>query len=490
MADNSVDKSVVNWLMHVISGKQPIEMRLNETAEAVPEAVVQEPEAVTAPIAVEELPRTVEPGKVEAQNQASSFTAEDLCGAPVFKEIQPPEDVFTAEDLCGAPVFKETKPQTNGVVDISKAAGPQLVEIPKHEIAPVDISREVAADPREGTGVVDILRDEELQTVESAEQEITPADISRNPETYAAELRASAATVAEVDWLPAGQPEVVPTEPVAQAAMAEEIVSEPALHIVEPEVDAVAAAEESRAVVTEPEIDAADTQEGVATIEEGWLGTSLMPIEPQGGATADSVHAPELNEPETEHAVSESAAGSSFRMTEPDFYREPEPREAVSSTEEAYPESFRREAERLYTDPEILKELEGRPEGMASALKALMHLGSVLPWAARLAPLFEGSMVGEQSLTASPEVRHEVAGLRLVQYEIKTTVQDHSLQLKRLEDQLTRVQESVESDSSDSASVMESVKSTAKLVRLMGIGMGVLLVVLIIMVAMLMAHGR
>lgn len=533
MAEASVDKSVVNWLMHVISGKQPIEMRLNETPDSVAGAApdVQEPKAAMSPIAVVDIPREEEPVKAETVAYFSTFTAEDLCGAPVFKAPEPEkkEEEFTAEDLCGAPVFTikpEPKSSTNGVVDIFRAPGPQLVETPKHEVTSADITRDttqLAAEPPESAAVLDILQDQ--PAAEAPEHEITAADITRSTESYASESGASGAAVAEVDWLPAVQPGPVPAESPTGAPAAGEIVVEPEHPAVEPDVNEIAAtaanpeaemqptvhpepevvesepaAVESAApfVVADPEVadpEVADQGAGPVSVEENavppeasWPGPALTVVEP----ATQPMHVPQLPiaEPEIEHAVSESSTGDKFRISEPNFFHEPEQREAGASAGDAYREPFYRDTERLYPDPEILKEIEEGPEGWANAWKGMMRLGSVLPWVARLAPLFEGGIPNEQTLGAGQEVRHEVAGLRLVQYEIKTTIQDHSLQLKRLEDQLTRVRESVESDSSESAAVMDSMKSTVKLVRMVGIGVGALLLVLIVMVGVVLAHGH
>src|SRR6185437_15764823 len=92
------------------------------------------------------------------------------------------------------------------------------------------------------------------------------------------------------------------------------------------------------------------------------------------------------------------------------------------------------------------------PEGWFSAWKTMLRLGSVLPWVARALPALESGAInadpGAVGVTAAgsagvaQETRQDVAGLRLVQYETRTTVQDHSMQLKRMEEQLTRVRES------------------------------------------------
>ena len=101
-----------------------------------------------------------------------------------------------------------------------------------------------------------------------------------------------------------------------------------------------------------------------------------------------------------------------------------------------------------------------------------------------------GAETGITAAAGAPaEVRQDVAGLRLVQYEIRTTVQDHTLQLKRIDEQLGRIRESLEPKSAD-ADLVENVKSMSRLVRIVGAGLGGLVLVLILLVAILLAHGR
>jgi hypothetical protein len=76
----------------------------------------------------------------------------------------------------------------------------------------------------------------------------------------------------------------------------------------------------------------------------------------------------------------------------------------------------------------------------------------------------------------------------MIQYEIRSTVHDHSLQLKRMEELMIRVREATESDTRENMDLAESMKSTAKLLRLVGIGLGVLMVVLIVMVGLGLGH--
>lgn len=144
-------------------------------------------------------------------------------------------------------------------------------------------------------------------------------------------------------------------------------------------------------------------------------------------------------------------------------------------------------------------DFEKHPEGWFSAWKTMLRLGSVLPWVARALPALESGALGvEPGPAVAPgapgatgvaqETRQDVAGLRLVQYEIRTTVQDHSMQLKRMEEQLTRVRESVESRSSENAEVAENLRATTRLMKLGGMGLGALLLVLIVLVIVMLAH--
>ncbi|HET8638184.1 MAG TPA: hypothetical protein VFL96_15145 [Acidobacteriaceae bacterium] len=136
---------------------------------------------------------------------------------------------------------------------------------------------------------------------------------------------------------------------------------------------------------------------------------------------------------------------------------------------------------------ENIDESSNPPEEWVSAWKALLRIGSVLPWMAKTLPAGETGLAADAGAPA--EVRQDVAGLRLVQYEIRTTVQDHTLQLKRMDEQLGRIRESLESKSSGS-DLVENVESMSKLVRIVGAGLGGLVLVLILLVAILLAHGR
>lgn len=130
-----------------------------------------------------------------------------------------------------------------------------------------------------------------------------------------------------------------------------------------------------------------------------------------------------------------------------------------------------------------------REEVRSSGVKSLLKLGSMLPWLARDVPAVGGAD-NPQNTALTQEVRHEVAGMRVVQQEIRTTVHDHSLQLRRVEDQLSRVRESLVAEAAGSQDLVTSVKSTTKTVQVVGIAVCALLGFVLVMVMLLFLHSR
>ncbi|HEX5233775.1 MAG TPA: hypothetical protein VFW25_00450 [Silvibacterium sp.] len=131
-------------------------------------------------------------------------------------------------------------------------------------------------------------------------------------------------------------------------------------------------------------------------------------------------------------------------------------------------------------------EIDGDPRN--SAVRTLLHMGSMLPWLARESPAADSR--NKQSIALTQEVRQEVAGMRLVQHEIRSTVHDHSLQLKRVEDQLTRVRETLVDDADETAELVTSVKSTTRTVQVVGISVCALLGFVLVMVMLLFLRAK
>jgi hypothetical protein len=132
--------------------------------------------------------------------------------------------------------------------------------------------------------------------------------------------------------------------------------------------------------------------------------------------------------------------------------------------------------------------------------KALLQLKSVIPYVSRLLPLLDArllpllDLIGlghGQNTGLSKELRENVTGIQTGQRELRVAVQDQALEIKRLEDQLSRLREATEKNNFEHAELVEDVKSIGSLIRAVGAGLAILLVVLILMVGALLAHvGR
>lgn len=519
-------------------------------AAAVLEEAPREPDK-SGPAAVVELqPQRVEQQENAAvKSPVAEFTAEDLCGPPVIKPAAPAArgilDEITADDLCWVPEKAERNGRKPGVVEeepVPAAAAP-VVAATKGSIKIVDIEEmkphvaeveaeepEVAAEAEpvaaveEPVGAVELSKPELVAEVSAAkvveaealrpvagagEDVLTAADITRDRVLYAADAErmgmlrplrktepaASAAAEPEREITAADimrdrvllqmqmtkpvEAEQVKAEPEAKAPDAAAAVVESA-----PEIEA-AAAEAKTDIVEVPEAPAVELEASAAEPEAEASAAADAPMEIQAPAAEEIAVA---EEPVTEFPAREAMETGESVFAHKGIWGDAarvEAHEAEDVTAEfSDQEPDYRASKGGYLKPEELEDLdEASPEKLAAALKGLARLGTVLPQLARTA---EGGAAGDAGL--SHEARHEVANLRMIQYEIRSTVHDHSLQLKRMEDQMIRVREAVDTDNTESAEMADSMKSTVKLVRMIGIGVGILLVILIAMVGFMLEH--
>jgi hypothetical protein len=550
-SDPNAQKSVSDWLMHVISGKPPIEGQPSDGAQA------------TAPrdagaVAVVEMPQ--ENGRVKVAEEkkkeitAAEFTAEDLCGPAVFQmpaAAVPAKEEITADDLCFVPQSEAIKPHRNGTSAVAELMeqlrnGAPVVEAqpPKngaeesvqiHE-PEQNKAAEVAVEMREpekpaapwgieqelGRKAVDAKEAEHhaaAEVVEEKKPEPDPAAYilrdrvlsARSPQEMASFLRKPQTPASPA---PAGDHEVTVAD----------ILRDRVLRQMHPAVEPIAP--KAPPVAPEPETiaheDVAKTEELPIQQAKAAVESQPIPLQmpDQTAAPEPSVVAEEL--PSAEPQVVEMAAAASV-VDEPSSAAKAESdsgtavgtksvfaqegiwgdaaradgvaREEAGDQEPSFSEEdpMYQASKRGYLKPEELQALEHameeeKPENLTSALKTLVKLGSVLPWISRAVPGAEGGPGSEMETGLSHEGRHEIANLRMIQYEIRSTVHDHSLQLKRMEELMIRVRESMESDTRENMDLAESMKSTAKLLRLVGIGLGVLMVVLILMVGLGLGH--
>lgn len=468
------------------------------------------------------------------------ITADDVCwvpaeqrlkpepAAPKLKIVQPQERELPAAEMREP---KRTEPGISAE-DISREAAPFVVEPiwsgfaaepdapdAEQEVTAEDIARdwvlkEMSPPPRGSRdGAVLPFSFKVIQTTGTGSGAAAQAEMPEAKESAAAGL---------VEAGDAGAVGVAPEAISAEVAGA----AEEAASAAEPRLDAPARIEIATEIVAEmPETIAAEPEAEIPVIEPDALAVgqaAAMPVEaasesvempveaaPELAAVEPDVETPTLNEALEESAaeaeietvlhdaeVGEEKGAEQGLVAESAFARESFWEEAAASGaargEGVYEKPVLQKVKWPQSLPEDMAEMGQRPEGWVSAWKTLLRLGSVLPWVARALPMIEAGGLAEPQ--AGPgglqEIRQDVSGLRLVQYEIRTTVQDHSMQLKRMEEQLGRVRESLELKASESGDLAESVRSMTRLMRLASMGLGGLLLLLVVLEIVMLAHGR
>jgi hypothetical protein len=118
----------------------------------------------------------------------------------------------------------------------------------------------------------------------------------------------------------------------------------------------------------------------------------------------------------------------------------------------------------------------------AQMLNSLLQVRSVLPFISRLVE------VGQTAATTN-ELSRSMGELAVNQRDLRNMVQDHTSQMKRLEDEVTRAREAAERTASDATDVMEDMRAVQSTVRKAAVGVGGLLAALIGLVVWLLIHG-
>jgi hypothetical protein len=130
-------------------------------------------------------------------------------------------------------------------------------------------------------------------------------------------------------------------------------------------------------------------------------------------------------------------------------------------------------------------ELETVPMGLPSARdlehnpmwKALLQFRAFLPYIARL---LEMSSPSQQSTALSTEVRNEmrqsVGALEVAHRDLRLAVQDQTVEMKRMEEAMTRTREAAERNALEVTELAEDVRSMRSLVK---IALGILVLMFV-----------
>ncbi|MBV8115514.1 MAG: hypothetical protein JO300_12290 [Silvibacterium sp.] len=135
-----------------------------------------------------------------------------------------------------------------------------------------------------------------------------------------------------------------------------------------------------------------------------------------------------------------------------------------------------------------------------SIWKLLLQFRPFLPHLARLVPMLEFAVGPLQSAGVSSDIRKAVAGsmadsIAKLQQSIQrdlttvtTALDQQSDQLKRLEDQLTGLQQASDKFAASQADIARELDRLGKLARLSAAGLGILLLAVIVMTGILVAR--
>jgi hypothetical protein len=105
---------------------------------------------------------------------------------------------------------------------------------------------------------------------------------------------------------------------------------------------------------------------------------------------------------------------------------------------------------------------------------------------AQLLHSVDGSNAAQSA--AHEELHQGLAEIQTGHRELRLQVQDQTVAMKRIEEQTVRLRETSERNATEHAELVEDVKSLGNLVRSIGAGIAILLIVLIILIGFLLVH--
>lgn len=136
------------------------------------------------------------------------------------------------------------------------------------------------------------------------------------------------------------------------------------------------------------------------------------------------------------------------------------------------------------THLETIPHLQEVPE-QTQMINTLMQFRSVLPFFSRLLEVTQAAAAP----VATAELTRSMGELTVSQRDLRTTVQDQTVQIKRLEDEVSRAREAAERSGSDATEIIEDMHSVQSTVRKAATAVSVLLAALIGLVIWMLVHG-
>jgi hypothetical protein len=134
--------------------------------------------------------------------------------------------------------------------------------------------------------------------------------------------------------------------------------------------------------------------------------------------------------------------------------------------------------------------------------RAMSILKQAAPFVARLLPLIDGNVTAAVSNLLSPRphapsapvdltpVHNQLSEMQLQQNDLRTSVQEQTTSIKRVEDQLELVREATDRNTLEQQEFMEDLKAVSHKVSLIAVGLSILLVLSVVVNLVLYMYVR
>lgn len=107
---------------------------------------------------------------------------------------------------------------------------------------------------------------------------------------------------------------------------------------------------------------------------------------------------------------------------------------------------------------------------------------------AQLLSFVDGSNATQSA--AQEELHHGLSEIQTSHSELRLLVQDQTVEMRRIEEQITRLRETAERNATEQVELVEDVKALGNLVRTIGAAVSILLVILILLTGFLLVHRQ
>jgi DNA repair exonuclease SbcCD ATPase subunit len=152
------------------------------------------------------------------------------------------------------------------------------------------------------------------------------------------------------------------------------------------------------------------------------------------------------------------------------------------------------------------KEIEIKSADRPGMWKALQQLKAILPYVSRLLPLLDArflpllELLGAghgHSAEVPKELRERIESIHAAQQELRTASQNQAadlnnqaVDLKKLENQIEQLWAASRQSERGQTELAESLRSTRRLIGLIGAGLGILAIILIVLVSVFLTHSH